>query len=221
MKEVQYLSVSTDQIFDTTRINITNADDGEFILAFQNPNDQSLFKSEAISASTTANELRYAIEKYYKDTDFMRSNIYTNLTWYDVNGTETTNQTEAVQSVYYITVRKLINGPSVSNILVIKTTTLATITVDLPSVVGLSATPLSGKYRIKCVAADGTESYSWDIGITSGDNWVNNNMNNGCDRIYDLTEMYYGNDFDYAENGRSFILRFIGLNEDPGQFEMV
>ena len=34
MKEVQYLSVYTDQVFDTTRINITNADDGQFILAF-------------------------------------------------------------------------------------------------------------------------------------------------------------------------------------------
>ena len=34
MKEVQYLSVGTDQHYDTTRINITNADDGQFILAF-------------------------------------------------------------------------------------------------------------------------------------------------------------------------------------------
>ena len=151
----------------------------------------------------------------------MRSNIYTNLTWYDVNGTETTNQTEAVQSVYYITVRKLITGPSVSNILVIKTTTTATITVDLPSVVGLSAPPLTGKFRIKCVAADGTESFSHDIGISWSDNWANNQMNNGCSRLYDLTELYHASDFDYTENGRSFILRFIGLNEDPGQFEIV
>ena len=61
MKEVQYLSVSTEQIFDTTRINITNADDGEFILAFQNPNDQSLYKSEVITASATATQLKNAI----------------------------------------------------------------------------------------------------------------------------------------------------------------
>ena len=151
----------------------------------------------------------------------MRSNIFTNRTWYDETGAETEDESLAVQSVYYITVRKLISGPSVSNILVIKTSTTATITVDLPQVVGLSATPLSGSYRIKCVAADGTESYSLDIGIGYGENWANNNMHNGCDRIYDLTEMYNGNDFDYLENGRSFILRFIGLNEDPGQFEIV
>lgn len=46
-------------------------------------------------------------------------------------------------------------------------------------------------------------------------------MSNGCDRLYDLTEITSGNDFEYAENGRSWILRFIGLNEDPGQFELV
>jgi len=133
-----------------------------------------------------------------------------------VNGTETTNQTEAVQSVYYIQVRKLINGQSASNILVIKTSTQATITVDLPTVVGLSAPPLTGKYRIKCVAADGTESFSHDMSITTSSNWVNNQISNGCDRLYDLTEVEYGNDFAYAQNGRSWILRFIGLNEDPG-----
>jgi hypothetical protein len=65
----------------------------------------------------------------------MRSNIYTNLTWYDVNGTETTNSTEAVQSVYYIQLRKLITGSSASSITVIKTTTKATIAIDLPSAV--------------------------------------------------------------------------------------
>lgn len=123
--------------------------------------------------------------------------------------------------MYYIQVKKLIHGQSASNILVIKTTTTATITVDLPSAVGLSAPPISGNYRIKCVAADGTESYSHDATFSTSNNWLNNQISNGCDRLYDLTEIEYGNDFAYAENGRSWILRFIGLNEDPGQFEIV
>ena len=46
-------------------------------------------------------------------------------------------------------------------------------------------------------------------------------MNNGCDRLYDLTEITSGNDYEYAENGRSWLIRFIGLNADPGQFEIV
>jgi hypothetical protein len=138
-----------------------------------------------------------------------------------VNGTETTNSTEAVQSVYYITLLKLITGSSASSITVVKTTSKATIVVDLPIAVQLSAPPLSGNYRIKCVAPDGTVSYSKDIGLSYSDNWVNNQMSNGCDKLYDLTEVTRGNDFSYAENGVSWILRFIGLNEDPGQFEIV
>jgi hypothetical protein len=50
-----------------------------------------------------------------------------------VNGTETTNQTEAVTSVYYITLRKLISSSSASTITVVKTTSKATITVDTPA----------------------------------------------------------------------------------------
>jgi hypothetical protein len=174
-----------------------------------------------MSASSTAAQMKSAIENYYKNNKFIRSNINVNLTWYDVNGTETKNQTEAVQSVYYIQVRKLIQGSTASAITVVKTTTKATITVDLPSAVQLSGPPLSGFYRIKCVSPDGKESYSWDIGYEYNDNWVNNQMNNGCDRIYDLTEITPGNDFEYPENGRSWLIRFIGLNADPGQFEIV
>jgi len=70
-------------------------------------------------------------------------------------------------------VRKLINGPSVSSIQAIAATTAATITVELPSDVGLSAPPLSGNFRIKCVSPDGTISYSDDIGISTDKNWIN------------------------------------------------
>jgi hypothetical protein len=34
MKEVQYISVEADQIFESTRINITNIDSGNFIMVF-------------------------------------------------------------------------------------------------------------------------------------------------------------------------------------------
>jgi hypothetical protein len=68
----------------------------------------------------------------------------------------------------------LITGTTASSITVLKIDTKATITAELPSAVQLSGPPLSGNYRIKCVAPDGTESYSWDIGFNYGDNWVNN-----------------------------------------------
>jgi len=55
-----------------------------------------------ISASATAAQLSSAVYEYYRDNSYIRSLINTNLTWYDVNGNVTTNQTEAVQSVYFI-----------------------------------------------------------------------------------------------------------------------
>jgi len=99
---------------------------------FTNPTDLKMTKSDLISASATAAELKAAIEEYYKEGTGIGSNIAVNMTWFDANGTETTNQTEAVMSVYYIKVLKLITGKSVSAITVLKTTTKATITVELP-----------------------------------------------------------------------------------------
>jgi hypothetical protein len=34
MKEIQYISVEADQVFESTRINITNIDTGNFIVVF-------------------------------------------------------------------------------------------------------------------------------------------------------------------------------------------
>ena len=54
MKEIQYVSVESAQIFEVTRIKITNPDSGEFLLIFQNPTDLSSSKSEVIKADSTA-----------------------------------------------------------------------------------------------------------------------------------------------------------------------
>ena len=61
MKEIQYLSVYPAQVFETTRINITNMDDGEYILLLLNPNDLKTNKTLLISANATADELKGSI----------------------------------------------------------------------------------------------------------------------------------------------------------------
>ena len=78
-------------------------DDGEYILLLLNPNDLKTNKTAMISANATAEELKASVKDYYIYNDYIGSNVNTNRTWYDVNGTETTNYTEAVMSVYYIT----------------------------------------------------------------------------------------------------------------------
>jgi len=110
-------------VFDTTRITITNMDDGQYLLLMLNPNDLKTNKTSLISANATAEELKKSVKGYYEYNRYIRSGIRTNRTWYDVNGTETTNYTEAVTAVYYITVNKLISPESASSITVIKTST--------------------------------------------------------------------------------------------------
>ena len=124
-------------------------------------------------------------------------------------------------SVYHIVLRKLINGQSVNSIRVVKAGTKADIKVELPNEVQLSATPLGGHFRVKCTDPQGYVSYSHDL--WRGSNWLNvkTAINEGCDRLYDLTEIYDTVDFPYQENGRAWLIRFIGLNADPGQFEIV
>lgn len=74
--------------------------------------------------------MRNAIKKYYSDN--FGSNIGVNLTMYDSNDTVTTNSTNATTYQYYITLRRLINDMSVSDIRIIKTTTKSSIAIDLP-----------------------------------------------------------------------------------------
>jgi hypothetical protein len=65
MKEIQYVSMEAAQVFESTRITITNPDDGEYILIFQNPTDLSYTQGTAVAADASASTLENAIEDYY------------------------------------------------------------------------------------------------------------------------------------------------------------
>ena len=75
IREQQYLGVTTDQQFDRTRITITDMDDGEFILVFKNPNDQSSHESGSISAKTTPWNLSEMTKWYYKRSSYINCDI--------------------------------------------------------------------------------------------------------------------------------------------------
>jgi hypothetical protein len=61
-----------------------------------------------ITPDATANDFKNAIKGYY--SGLYGSDIVVNKTMYDVNGTETTNDTLAVTNEYYVTMTKLIDG---------------------------------------------------------------------------------------------------------------
>lgn len=65
IKEVQQVSMEAAQVFEVTRFTVTNPDDGEYILIYQNPSDLSYWVSDAISASASATSFQYAVDGYY------------------------------------------------------------------------------------------------------------------------------------------------------------
>lgn len=208
MKEVQYLQFEAAQVFETTRITIENPDSGKYLLVFQKP-DLKTVQGELVAADASASTLKNAIKEYYEDNGF--GNIAVNMTMYDSNGTITTNATNATSHVYYVTLKKLINGMSVSGISVVKQSTQSKITVDLPTDVQLSAEPLGGKIRIKCVDHEGYESFSSDIHKNWwgwNPNWINEQIHRGCDRIFDATETHYVSKYASRNNGGAMFIRF-------------
>lgn len=65
MREVQYLSVEPAQVFDTTRVTITNMDDGQFLLLLLNPISLKTNKTALIKADASAEDMRLAVKDYY------------------------------------------------------------------------------------------------------------------------------------------------------------
>lgn len=140
---------------------------------------------------------------------------------YDVDGNETTTKSDATKYVYNVTTKKLLNGASVNTVYVSKTTTASSITVEVPNEVQMSETPLSGKFRVKCKDKNGAESYSEAI---SYNQWYINfglKIMNNCTGLYDRIEVWDNYTYSYKENGRGNYIHFKGINEDPGQFELV
>jgi hypothetical protein len=43
----------------------------------------------------------------------------------------------------------------------------------------------------------------------------------GCDRLYDLIQVTEAYGYSYNNMGRAFLIRFVGINAQPGQFEIV
>jgi len=220
MKEIQKVYVSTSSERDTTRINITNADDGEYMLVFTNTRNNENVKSSRISAKASAKTVENAVKGYYNKND-INSGVKVNMTMYDESGNVTTNATEESFRVYHLVLNRAMWLKSASKIQVIKISTKADIKVDLPEDVQLSANPLGNYYKVKCVDHEGYESFSERIKVGTSQYHIENAIMRGCDRFYDTLHVNYVGGWAYDQNGFSFIIRFVGLGNDPGQFEIV
>lgn len=88
--------------------------------------------SKSIKSNATAAEVRSAIVGYY--SAFFGSDIVVNKTMYMANGTNTTNATLGTTHVFFVRLRKLINGVSATNALIAKATS-SSVTVELADVI--------------------------------------------------------------------------------------
>jgi len=81
---------------------------------------------------------------------------------------------------------------------------------------------MSGKYKVKCVDKNNQASYTREMGWNTHLYWVVQFMEQDCSGLYEKLEWVGApNAPTYNENGLKIRFRFKGLNEDPGQFEIV
>jgi hypothetical protein len=223
MKEIQELSALQEVKLDTTRITITNPDDNEYVLVYKNPkNVEKTIASSRIKGKSSAWDFNKAVRKFYSDT--LKSNIDVKRTFKDAAGLDTTDSKLATQYIYTITVKKMITGVSTNSItfVKVKASSLATAKIELPSEIGQSAPPIQGSYKVKCVDKNGAASMTNDIKFNNNWYWSVYRIMTECAGLYDKLEaLVPPNQPEYQENGFKIRFRFTGLNENPGQFEIV
>jgi hypothetical protein len=207
MKEVQEIGISLTQQFEKMRVTVINPDSGKFILNFQDPVSLAYNSSKEITANGDASHFASQIHSY------CRSVIN--------NYCDVELESQVDRNIYTITLRKLRVGASTTNVLVAKTSTTATVNVELPDQVQLSSAPLRGKYRVKCTDKDGYVRYSEEIKWSDSENWVNQHIMNNCTDFYDKIETEWTNTNRYYDNGVAYRILFNSYNADPGQFEIV
>lgn len=148
LKEVQYLGIESDDKRDTSQIIIdvdAKFDDKEYMLFLLSPTTKQMTGSDKIKVDCSASTMRAALRKYYIYDKGIKSDIDVTKTYYGMNGTKeivVAKKENATKLVYNVTVRKLIDGPSVSGITVVKQGTKAKITAKTSDVVQASSKPV-------------------------------------------------------------------------------
>ena len=136
--EIQTFGIEAEQIFERTRVTVTDLDDGVYILIIQNKQDLSLHSSKPMNPKMTAEEFYYGVRDYYANHGSIKSDISVTLEQYDANDELTdggVNSTEPVKNVYTIELKRLVWHQTALDITVMKATSSANVEIELPDVV--------------------------------------------------------------------------------------
>lgn len=100
------------------------------------------------------------------------------------------------------------------------TGTVADVEVKYPLEVQPSAPPLGGKYKVRCVSPSGIVSYTNPIAWNERADRIANYISTQCVGLYDKVQTFAGIRSNWM-NGMTFRIRFYGLGQAPGKFEIV
>lgn len=201
-------------------ITVLNPDNGQYILNFQDPSTLKYTASSAVKANADANTFKNAVERPYCLRK-LGSWCSVSLEMFDAAGNVTTTAADSVKNVYTMKISRLRGSVGSNKVIAAKTTTTSQITVETPSTAGQSSPPLSGKFKIKCIDADGFESFTEDMAYDRHALNINLNIMNQCSMMYDRSTGYESYTHGWKQNGIDVFIRFSGLNENPGQFELI
>lgn len=136
----------------------------------------------------------------------------------DAGGSEVEDIEEAVTIHLDIAADRLFDGESSSETTVRTVKTTAEITAEVTQ---KSGTPITGKYRVRCVYGDNSYSDSDTLNWDANTGAIFNAINNGCLNMRDRFKIYGKSTFTSNTVGTAFFIDFYGYNEAPGQFIIV
>mmetsp|Transcript_20896 Transcript_20896/g.32310 ORF Transcript_20896/g.32310 Transcript_20896/m.32310 type:complete len:382 (-) Transcript_20896:349-1494(-) len=141
---------------------------------------------------------------------------------YDADGVNV-NETEAlfdtaVTYEYEVVMRRMINGQSAAIVQAVGNNVEVVKPISDEKYTSLG--PYSGNMRVKCTDRYGKVQYSEAFSYKAYQSSVEHRIMKGCDHFVDRVQVRDTYRHVYNENGREFIISFVGYDGDPGQFEL-
>ncbi len=104
-----------------------------------------------------------------------------------------------------------------ANTITVQKTSASQITVTLPRDYQLSNLPMTGLFKIRCALDKEGNEWNETVGINQtwvGPNTIRDSIIRACPNYRDNIEVFTGPNFNYNEDGRDFLVRFVGFNYD-------
>jgi hypothetical protein len=221
MKETQVLSVRTTQTKEQTRVRISYPPSGGiYKIAVTNPRlaPGEFNYTKAVTDAATAVEFKDAVKGYYMNE--FDSDITVDIEMHDATGLVTVVQADYAETVYVITLHKLISGQSADAMQAVKDTSTSVIQFEMPDAVQLSAKPISGNMFIRCLLQDQTFSDTREFKYTENEVWIAEIINQDCYQMNDKVNVKILKPLVYLANAMDLEIHFYGLNSDPAQYSI-